>query len=98
MGSTFHIWNSNYATESTCFGTKMAACFCTVNNLKDEESFVRRTGKLSARFLCQFKQQPEEKALFKSKFSHELGEMKEIIFTIQWNPNITILDITMFPV
>ena len=57
----------------------MASCF---NDLKDEESFVRRTRKLSARFLCQFEQQPEGKALFKSKFSHELGEMKENIFTI----------------
>ena len=57
----------------------MAACF---NELKDEESFVRRTRKLSAQFLRQFEQQPEGKALFKSKFSHELGEMKENIFTI----------------
>ena len=31
---------------------------------------------------CQFKQQPEEKALFKSRFSQELGEMKENIFII----------------
>ena len=51
----------------------MTACF---NDMKDEESLVRRTRKLSARFLCQFEQQPEGKALFKSKFSHELGEMK----------------------
>ena len=57
----------------------MASCF---NDLKDEESFVRRTRKLSARFLCQFEQQLEGKALFKSKFSHELGERKENIFTI----------------
>ena len=57
----------------------MAACF---NDLKDEESFVRWKRKLSARFLCQFEQQPEGKTLFKSKFSHELGEMKENIFTI----------------
>ena len=51
----------------------MTACF---NDMKDEESLVRRTRKLSARFLRQFEQQPEGKALFKSKFSHELGEMK----------------------
>ena len=57
----------------------MAACF---NDLKDEKSFVRRTKKLSVLFLRQFEQQPEGKALFKSKFSHELGEMKENIFTI----------------
>ena len=57
----------------------MTACF---NDMKDEESLVRRTRKLSARFLRQFEQQPEGKALFKSKFSHELGEMKENIFTI----------------
>ena len=31
------------------------------NDLKDEESFVRQTGKRSARFLRQFEQQPEEK-------------------------------------
>ena len=49
----------------------MAACF---NDMKDEESFVRRTRK--TRFLCQFEQQPQGKALFKSKFSHELGEIK----------------------
>ena len=41
--------NLIYATESSCFGTKMAAYF---NDLKDEESFVRRTGKLSAQFLA----------------------------------------------
>ena len=69
-----------------------------LQDLKDEESFVRQTGKLLVWFLCQTEQQTEEKALFKSKFSHELGEMKEIILTIQWNPSITILDITMFPV
>ena len=57
----------------------MAACF---KDLKDEESFVRRTRKLSARFLRQFEQQPEGKALLKSKFSHKLGEMKQNIFTI----------------
>ena len=51
----------------------MAACF---NDMKHEESFVRWTRKLSMRFLCQFEQQPEGKALFKSKFSYELGEMK----------------------
>ena len=72
--------------------------FLFLQDLKNEESFVRWTGKLLARFLHQFEQQPEEKALFKSKVSHELGEMKEIIFTLQWNPNITILDITMYPV
>ena len=65
--------NLIYATESTCFETKMATCF---NDMKDEESFVRRTRKLSARCLHQFEQQPEGKALFKSNFSHELGEKK----------------------
>ena len=53
----------------------MAACF---NDMKHEESFVRRTRKLSMRFLCQFEQQPEGKALFKSKFSYELGEINKI--------------------
>ena len=52
----------------------MAACF---NDLKDEESFVRWTRKLSMQFFRHFEQQPEGKAVFKSKFSHELGEMKE---------------------
>ena len=41
--------NQVYATESTCFETKMAACF---NDLKDEESSFRRTEKLSARFFA----------------------------------------------
>ena len=50
------------------------------------------------RFLCQFEQQPEEKAFFKRQFSHKWGEMKENIFTIHWNPNITIVNMTMFPV
>ena len=71
--------NLTYATKSTRFGTNMAACF---NDLKDKESFVRGTRRLSARFFRQFAQQPEGKALFKSKFSHELGEMKENSFTI----------------
>ena len=31
---------------------------------------------------CEFEQQPDLKKLFKSKFSHELGEMKENNFTI----------------
>ena len=45
-----------YATESTCFETKMAACF---NDLKDGESFVRRTRKLSVQFFPHFEQQPQ---------------------------------------
>ena len=57
----------------------MAAYF---NDLKDEETFVRRIGKRSERFVRQFRQQSEGKALLKRKFSHELGEMKESIFTI----------------
>ena len=57
----------------------MATCF---SDMKDEESSVRRTRKLSAWCLHQFEQQPEGKALFKSNFSHELGEMKENSFTI----------------
>ena len=51
----------------------MAACF---NDVKDEESFVRWTRKLSMQFF-QFEQQCEGKAVFESKFSHELGEIKE---------------------
>ena len=70
--------NLIYATEAHALKL-MAACF---NDMKDEESLARRTRKLSVRFLRQFEQQPEGKALFKSKFSHELGEMKENIFTI----------------
>ena len=70
--------NLIYATKSTRFGTNMAACF---NDLKDEESFVRQTKRLIAQFFRQFEQQPEGKALFKSKFS-ELGEMKENSFPI----------------
>ena len=35
--------------KAQCFGTKMAAYF---NDLKDEENFERRTGKLSAPFLA----------------------------------------------
>ena len=57
----------------------MATCF---NDMKDEESFVRRTRKLSAQCLRQFEQQPEGKALFESNLSRELGEMKENSFTI----------------
>ena len=38
--------------------------------------------KLSVLFLLQFEEQPEGKALFKGKFSCELGEMKENSFTI----------------
>ena len=57
----------------------MATCF---NDMKGEESFFRRTRKLSAQCLRQFEQQPEGKALFKSNLSRELGEMKENSFTI----------------
>ena len=39
--------NLIYASESTCFENKMSACF---NDLKYEDSFVRRTRKLSAQF------------------------------------------------
>ena len=53
---------------------KMVACF---NDLKDEESFVRWSRKISAQFFHHFKKQPEGKAVFKSRFCHELGEMKE---------------------
>ena len=75
LGSTFHIWKSNL-----CNWKHMLAAY--FNDLKDEESFVRRTGKLSARFICEYEQQKKKKGLFKSKFSHELGEIKENIFTI----------------
>ena len=40
--------NLIYTTKAQCCGTKMAPYF---NDLKDEESFERRTGKLSTRFL-----------------------------------------------
>ena len=43
--------NLIYTTKAQCYGTKMAPYF---NDLKDEESFERRTGKLSARFLFFF--------------------------------------------
>ena len=62
--------NLIYATGSTCFET---------NGCLFQRS--ERWRKLSAQFLCQF-EQPEGKALLKSKFSHELGERKENIFTI----------------
>ena len=42
--------NLIYATERTRFGTKMAAFFNDLKDLKDEESSVRWTGKLPARF------------------------------------------------
>ena len=70
----------------------MAACF---NDLKDEESSVRRTRKLCARFLRQLEQQPEGKALFKSKFSLKLGEMKENIFTNSANDDCLTLKSAM---
>ena len=60
-------WNVIDACESTCFENKMAACF---NVLEDEESFVRWTRKLSMQYFLRFEQQPEGKAVFKSKFSH----------------------------
>ena len=41
--------NLIHALKAQCFGTKMAPYF---NDLKDEESFERRTRKLSARFLA----------------------------------------------
>ena len=66
-------WNLIYACESTCFENKMAACF---SDLKDEESFVIWTRKLSMQFFHHFEQQREGKAVFKSKFSHELQEVK----------------------
>ena len=40
------------------------------------------TNKKTFRAICQLGQQPEGKAMFKSKFGHELGAMKENIFTI----------------
>ena len=48
LGFTFHNGNLISATERTMPWTKMAAYF---NDLKDEESSVRQTGKLSVRFL-----------------------------------------------
>ena len=47
----------------------MVACF-EFNDLKDKESG----------FFCVREKQPEGKAMFKSKFCHELGEMKGNIF------------------
>ena len=57
----------------------MSACF---NSAKDEESFVRRTRKLSVEFCHNFEQQPEGKAMLKSKFCREFQEMNENNFTI----------------
>lgn len=55
----------------------MSACF---NDLKEDESFERWTRKLSAEFCHNF-EQPEGKAMFKSKFCCESKEMKENNFT-----------------
>ena len=49
--------NLIYATEAHALKL-MAACF---NDMKDEESLVRRTRKLSARFLRQFEQHQKER-------------------------------------
>ena len=57
----------------------MSPCF---NSVKDEESFVRQTRKPSAEFCHYFEQQPEGKAMLKSKFCREFKEMKENNFTI----------------
>ena len=58
-----------HSSESRCFENKMVACF-EFNDLKDKESG----------FFCICEQQPEGKAMFKSKFCHELGEMKQSIY------------------
>lgn len=53
------------------------------NDLKDKESVL----------FCVYEQQPEGKAMFKSKFCHELGEMKEIIFPkVQLMTAITVVN------
>ena len=44
--------------------------------------FERRTRKLSKELFHSFDQQPEGKAIFKSKFCHEFKEIKENNFTI----------------
>ena len=59
-----------------------AKCLLVSKSVKDEESFVRQTRKPSAEFCHYFEQQPEGKAMLKSKFCHEFKEMKENNFTI----------------
>ena len=78
LGSTLRE-NLSFASEITCFKNKMSACF---NSVKDEECFVRRTRKPSAEFCHNFEQQPEGKAMLKSKFCRQFKEMKENNFTI----------------
>ena len=60
LGSILSIYgNLIYATERTCFGTKMAAF---LNDLKDEEierKLCKTNRKTIRAISCQFEQQPE---------------------------------------
>ena len=63
------------------FKNKMSACF---KNRKDEGRLFWKTNKKTFHRIIfhNFDQQPEGKAMFKSKFCHEFKEMKENNFTI----------------
>ena len=63
--------------KAQCFGTKMAAYF---NDLKDEENFERRTGKLSARFLVTLNNN-QNKNHIQAKFN-KLAKLREAVIRV----------------
>ena len=52
-------------------------CLACFDELKDEESVVRKSRKLSARIFHHFEYQQEGKAIFTTKFCDGLGQITE---------------------
>ena len=76
LGSTFHIWKSNLCNWKHNSLEQKWLPISTIWKMK--KALICKTNRKTFRAIsCQFEQQPEEKALFKSKFSHEMGEMKK---------------------
>jgi len=63
--------------KAQCFGTKMAAYF---NDLKDEENFERRTGKLPAWFLATLNNN-QNKNYIQAKFN-KLAKLREAVIRV----------------
>ena len=67
-------WNLINACESTCLWKQNGCLFQWYERWR---KFCKMNKETFHAIFCHFEQQPEGKVVFKSKFSHELGEMKE---------------------
>ena len=74
LGSSFHLLKSNLCMWKHMLWKQNGCLFQWYERWR---TFCKMNKETFHAIFCHFEQQPEGKAVFKSKFSHELGEMKE---------------------